>query len=78
MYNSGYMVGFPDGTFRPEDFTQRDHIVTMINKLIDRPQYKPPVTKYKDITPNFWAFGDIEAATTPFTVQQELPVDEEE
>ncbi|MBN2796777.1 MAG: S-layer homology domain-containing protein [Clostridia bacterium] len=76
MYNSGLMVGYPDGSYKPFEYTQRDHVVQMINKLINRPQYFPFFTKYIDITTDFWAFGDIEAATTPFTVQQELPVDQ--
>jgi hypothetical protein len=78
MYNSGLMVGYPDGTYKPDELTQRDHAVTMINKLISRPQFRPAFTKYIDIDTEFWAFGDIEAATTPFTVQQELPVEEED
>jgi hypothetical protein len=72
MYNAGMVVGFGDGTYRPNDNTLRDQFVVMVNKLISRPQYEAPFTKYRDIDNNYWAYGDIEAATQPFSKQAEL------
>jgi hypothetical protein len=76
MYNAGIVAGFEDGTYRPNDPTLREQVVGMINTLIARPEYRPLVTKYNDITPFHWAYGDIEAATTFFNVETQLPVEE--
>lgn len=72
MYNADLVSGFDDGTFRPDEFTQRDHFVVMVNNLIDRPEYDAPFTKYTDIDSSYWAFGDIEAATQIFAKENQL------
>ncbi|MBN2796781.1 MAG: S-layer homology domain-containing protein, partial [Clostridia bacterium] len=76
MYNAGIVSGFGDGTYRPNDPTLREQVVGMINTLIARPKYFPETTKYIDITPVHWAYGDIEAATTRYSVETGLPIEE--
>lgn len=76
MYNAGIVVGFDDGSYRPEDPTLREHVVGMINTLIDRPEFKAPTSKFTDIDNTHWAFGNIEAASQPFANQQNIPVPE--
>jgi len=66
LYNAGVVAGFDDKTFRPQDDTTREHIVVMINKLIDRPKVTPEVSSFSDISTDYWAFGDIEAAAVEF------------
>jgi hypothetical protein len=77
MYNTGIVNGFEDGTYRPNSNTLREQVVGMINTLIARPEFFPENTKYVDISKNHWAFGNIEAATTPYSAQTNLPIDEE-
>jgi hypothetical protein len=74
MYNAGIVKGFENGSYRPNSNTLREQVVVMINTLIGRPQFLPEKTKYIDITKNHWAFGNIEAATTPYSTLNNLPI----
>ncbi len=76
MYNAGIVVGFEDGSYRPDDATLREQVVIMINTLIERPEFKAPFSKFTDIDSGHWAFGDIEAASQPFANQENIPVPE--
>jgi len=76
MYNAGIVVGFDDGSYRPEDPTLREHVVGMINSLIERPEFNAPFSRFTDIDNTHWAFGNIEAASQPFANQQNIPVPE--
>ena len=62
VYNANVVSGYPDGTFKPEQAISRAEVVVMINKLIDRKTFKPPVNTFEDVPNNHWAYGDIEAA----------------
>jgi hypothetical protein len=76
MYNAGIVTGFEDGSYRPEDPTLREHVVGMINTLIDRPAFDAPTSKFTDIDNTHWAFGNIEAASQPFNRLQNFPIPE--
>jgi hypothetical protein len=76
MYNAGIVTGFEDGSYRPEDPTLREHVVGMINTLIDRPAFDAPTSKFTDIDKSHWAFGNIEAASQPFNRLQNYPIPE--
>ena len=77
IYNAGIVKGFEDGTFRPDTNTLREQVVGMINTLINRPEFFPESTKYVDIPKNHWAFGNIEAATTPYSALENSQVIDE-
>jgi len=72
MYNAGIVVGFEDGSYRPDDATLREQVVIMINTLIERPEFKAPFSKFTDINSGHWAFGNIEAASQPFAHQENI------
>ena len=76
MYNAEIVSGFGDGTYRPNDPTLREQVVGMINTLIARPQYNAEESKFTDILNNHWAYGDIEAASQTYVVEQ--PAEDEE
>ena len=63
----GWVVGYPDGTFRPTQPIIRAEVVTLINRVLERtlaPKDVPPgVNPYNDIAPTHWAYGDIIEAT---------------
>jgi hypothetical protein len=79
-HNRGWIIGFPDSTFRPNDATSRAETVTLFNRVLVR--IPNPVTinehlndyvyqrlgtnrLFNDITNAHWAFYDImEAAIT--------------
>ena len=63
----GWIVGYPDGTFRPTQPIIRAEVVTLINRVLERtlrPEDVPPsVNPYNDLVPTHWAFGDLIEAT---------------
>ena len=65
--NRGWIVGYPDGTFRPNNSISRAEVVTLINRVLERTlllQDVPSgINPYTDIVSTHWAFGDIIEAT---------------
>lgn len=66
VYNTGMFGGFSDGSFRPENPTLREQLVSMINIMLNRPKNESATSKFNDIQPNHPYFGDIEAASQTF------------
>ena len=64
---AGWVVGYPDGTFRPHQPIIRAEVVTLINRVLDRtlaPADVPwGVNPYNDLVSTHWAFGDLIEAT---------------
>ncbi|MFC5407010.1 S-layer homology domain-containing protein [Cohnella soli] len=67
---SGYLVGFGDGTFRPNGQLTRAEAVKALNKLFDRPipTKAGTVSTWKDVPTTHWASADIEAASHELTL----------
>ena len=63
----GWVIGYPDGTFRPEQPIIRAEVVTLINRVLERTlprdQVPPSVNPYNDLVSTHWAFGDLIEAT---------------
>jgi hypothetical protein len=57
------IVGFPDGTFRPEQPVTRAEFAAMINRAFNMPKIREPI-EFRDVPPNFWNRGGIERAYT--------------
>lgn len=58
------LTGYPDGTFRPKANITRAEAVTIINRLLGRgPLTGVSTPTWSDVTPNNWAFGQIEEAS---------------
>ncbi len=70
IFNTGIVTSFEDGTYRPNEATLREQIVSMINRLIDRPANEADASKFTDILPTHSHFGDIEAASQTFLKPQ--------
>lgn len=71
VYNGNIVKGYEDGTFRPDNKTTRGEVVVMINKMLNRRAYKPPLHSFEDVQIDHWAYGDVEAATRLQEVRQE-------
>jgi len=64
----GWIVGFPDGTFRPNQFITRAEAVTLINRVLGRhvdargilPEL---ITVWPDLDSSHWAYYDFMEAT---------------
>jgi len=62
MNNMGIMIGFPDGTFRPEQLTTRAEIVTIMMKFLPcKPIYDGTADMFPDISTH-WARDNINVA----------------
>jgi hypothetical protein len=57
---AGYVEGFPDGTFQPDEEITRAQAVVLINRVIGRSQAQDDnVEAFTDLPPSHWAFRDI-------------------
>ena len=60
--SNGYILGYPDGTFKPDRQISRAEVVAIINRIL---KIKPKANAdavYSDLTPDHWAYGEIMAA----------------
>jgi large repetitive protein len=61
----GILKGYADGTFHPKANTTRAEVVTMINRLMNRgPLTGVDTPTWSDVSPSYWAYGDVEEAST--------------
>ena len=63
LSDQGVIVGYPDGTFKPDDNVTRAEFASMAIKALKQEHTKiaQPVT-FSDITPDFWAYDAIQKA----------------
>ncbi|KIL41848.1 hypothetical protein SD70_04325 [Gordoniibacillus kamchatkensis] len=62
---AGFIAGYANGTFRPKANSTRAEVVTMINHLANRgPLYGVDTPTWSDVGTNYWAYRDIEEAST--------------
>ncbi|OWA35810.1 hypothetical protein B9G55_07930 [Saccharibacillus sp. O16] len=65
----GWIKGYPDGTFRPEDYVSRAEAVTLVNRMTERSadrnyvDHSGRIEHYSDLKPAYWAYYDIMEAT---------------
>ncbi|TXK77977.1 chitobiase/beta-hexosaminidase C-terminal domain-containing protein [Paenibacillus sp. N3.4] len=59
---AGYVDGFPDGTFKPDNEITRAQAVVLINRITGMAKQDGPA-KFSDLPPTHWAYSDIMAAT---------------
>lgn len=55
---NGYINGYPDGTFRPNNAISRAEFVTLANKAFG---YNTPTSiSFRDVNTNYWAYNEIQ------------------
>ncbi len=66
VYGEGWVNGYEDETFKPENKITRAETVSVINRVINRDASNVSMNEnpYSDINEEHWAFEDIMAATT--------------
>lgn len=57
----GYISGFPDGTFKPEDPLTRAQYAAVISRAFELPRKRPAIA-FVDVPQGFWAFPFIQEA----------------
>ena len=59
----GWVSGFEDGTFRPEEYITRAQVVTIVNRMLDRgialKNIPSGTVHYTDLSDSHWAYCDI-------------------
>lgn len=63
LSEQGVLVGYPDGTFQPDELVTRAEFAAMAIRALgqEHAQVAQPVT-FNDITPEFWAYDFIQKA----------------
>ncbi|PWK13487.1 cadherin-like beta sandwich domain-containing protein [Tumebacillus permanentifrigoris] len=62
--HGGYLNGYPDHTYHPDQTITRAETVVVINKLLDRNvQQVSGLPKWSDVSPDFWGFRAIMEAS---------------
>lgn len=59
IYEEGIVIGYPDGSFRPEGNITRAEIVTMVNRILGRRDKLKWNNIYKDIKEEDWYYQEI-------------------
>jgi arabinogalactan endo-1,4-beta-galactosidase len=60
VQEAGYMLGMPDGSFRPDQLLTRAEAVTLLNRVLNRgPLNGIQTSPWADVTVNHWAFKNI-------------------
>lgn len=57
---AGYVSGYPDGTFRPDDKVTRAEVVSVLNRVVGTKSVAVS-QRYSDLPASHWAFGQIMA-----------------
>ena len=59
---SGYVSGFPDGTFKPDDQVTRAQFVRIVNNILDVDNEDVAYSAISDMDSSHWAYNDILSA----------------
>ena len=69
-YKKGWINGYPDGSFKPENHITREEVVTIANRMLERKcdldfvkANKASLINYTDNYENSWSYGDIVEAS---------------
>lgn len=68
----GYMTGYADGSFRPDQALTRAEAVVIINRILERgPLTGVSDPTWKDVAVSSWAFGAVEEASRTHDASRE-------
>jgi hypothetical protein len=59
LSDSGYINGYPDGTFKPQNSIKRAESVALINRALNRGPLYGVKENFPDVPSTYWAYGDI-------------------
>jgi len=59
VVNANAIIGYPDGTFRPDNYITRAEVVIVINRLWNRSTDFRTDTIFPDVNSSFWAYSYI-------------------
>ena len=62
MSSAGYVYGYPDGTFKPDNTITRAEFVTVIDRVLDLQAYNPATPDFYDVSPGDWFYTSVESS----------------
>jgi len=72
VYHQNFFSGYPDSTYKPERNVSRAEVASSLGRALGLSylEYGLDVSKqsFPDVSPKFWAFGNIEAVTSEHLV----------
>lgn len=63
LVSEGFIKGYPDGTFKPDNNIKRSECVSIINRVLGIVPIENIRTSFTDVDDKHWAYQDIMAAT---------------
>ncbi|MGB9553864.1 MAG: S-layer homology domain-containing protein, partial [bacterium] len=77
LWVRGLIRGYPDGTFRPDDFLTRAEFAKLLTLSLGLSSFTPSSPSFRDVPPDHWAFPFIEGGRglgiRPFFLFQGFP-----
>lgn len=74
IISKGWINGYPDGEFKPDQEMTRAEFITLVNKMLERnidSDIKLEVeNQFKDLDENAWYYEDIIEATTSYKIEK--------
>ena len=61
----GYILGYPEGDFRPDKAVSRAEAVTIINRVTGLVKVSGLPERFRDLAPDFWGYDEIMNAVEP-------------
>ncbi|MFD2170508.1 cadherin-like beta sandwich domain-containing protein [Tumebacillus lipolyticus] len=62
----GWMIGYEDGSFRPDQSVTRAEAVTILNRVLGRPSLPDGGQAWSDVPASHWAAGAIRSASQTY------------
>ena len=74
----GWITGYPDGTFGPEDTITRAEVTAIVNRMLNRQadedyvdSHAAELIQFADLSPAYWAYYDIMEAANGHTYEKD-------
>ena len=74
--NAGWVKGYPDGSFRPDEPISRAEVVRLVNGMVNRSVTLDKLKElgvecpYNDLVENHWGYCDLMEATVPHSAEE--------
>ncbi len=79
----GWIKGYPDNTFRPDEIITREEVVTIVNRMLNRKadekyveDHRNELVQYTDLQTNHWSYLDIMEASNSHDYNRVGVIDE--
>jgi hypothetical protein len=68
----GWITGFADGSFRPDQSVTRAELIVLLNRVLGRPPLPEGGQSWSDVPASYWASGAIRSASQAFEARRYL------